>query len=293
MKAKLALRLMIVKFLLLSNTVIHCQQETTIKGVIIDTISGRPVEYVNVGIFEKGIGTVSNETGEFSLQIPDITFTDSLTFSRIGYFKTTIHLNSFRDQNPIKIFLEPKSEKLNEVIVDANRLKMHTKGNKSTSEKVVLGISSALSLGKETGTLIKLPDKEVFLKDFNFHVVYNRPDSAKFRLNIYSYDKDIGDNILNENVYFIIPGDTIGDFIIDLTGLGLIVKGDIFVSLEVLAVYSNGPDPNVRFDEFYYDRINISGTILGSRSLYREISLGEWQKIKSNFSPGFWLTVSY
>ena len=271
---------------------VTAQESITLKGTIFDTKTHRPVEYVNVGIFEKNIGTVSNDSGNFILNIPLSKIKDSVTFSRIGYYIKKVKISELLKDDSGNVFLKPQTIQLDEVKVLSDKLKVKTKGNKSTSRKIVLGIGSS-SLGKETGTLIRLPDKEVFIKDFNFHIISNRPDSAKFRLNIYSYDHGIKETILKKNIYFTIHKNDIGNFKINLSKYNIVVHGDVFVSVEVVALYSKGPDPNLKNDKYFYDRINVSGTVTGLKSFYRKVSLGKWEKIGYNFSPGFWLTVAY
>lgn len=282
---------LIIIVLGLSVCKIYGQESVEIKGVVYDSATRHPVEYTNIGIFEKGIGTVSDFSGRFSINIPGDLLNDSITFSRIGYYKKVISTLKLQQNALQTIYLIPKTIQLEEVKIDAKKLKIKTKGNKTRSEKIVLGISSSLSLGLETGTVIKLPDKPVYIKDFNFHIAYNRPDSAKFRLNIYSYDKKIENNILKKNIYFTVSGKTTGDFKVDLTKYNLVVQGDVFVAIEELAVYSKGPDPKIKFDKYYYDRINVSATVTGSKSFYRKVSMDKWEKKSS--SPGFWLTVAY
>lgn len=264
------------------------QEYFNLHGEIKDSLKIVPIEYVNIGLFEQNIGTVSNENGKFSLDIPMCYLNDSLAFSRIGYTTKKVCINELMGKSVNLIQLVPKTSELKEVEIKTKEIVLKSKGNKTTSKQIVLGVSSALSLGKETGCVTRLPNKQIVLTDFNFNIVFNRPDSAKFRLNIYEYSGEIGENILSENVYFTIPTNFTGKFNVDLRKYNIKVENDIFASIEVIAVYSNGPDPNKEHDEYYYDRINISGTLTGSKSYNREVSLGKWEKTELSFSPGFW-----
>jgi hypothetical protein len=55
-----------------------------LRGVTKD-VNGNAVEYVVIGFPEKGVGTVSDRQGVFSLVIPDSLRDTGLTFSRVGY----------------------------------------------------------------------------------------------------------------------------------------------------------------------------------------------------------------
>jgi len=287
------IRIILTVIIVINAFLLSGQQKIYIKGTIYDSSTLIPAEYVNVGISGRNIGTVSCNSGLFELEIPGGLVNDSLTFSKIGYFDLKKSIKVLSKEKPNKIYIAPKTYQLDQVTIISEHLKEHTKGNKSRSGKIVLGLSKSLSLGREIGTKIKLPEKDVFLKKFTFHIVYNRPDSARFRLNIYSYDNKINTNILTKNIYFLIKGNYTGDYSLDLSKYNIVVKGDIFVSLETVAVYiSKGPDKEKKNDQYFYDRINISGTVAGGTCYKREVSQGAWEKVKS-FSPGFWLTVLY
>lgn len=207
--------LLMVILLSLSFTALS-QEHLNLHGEIKDSLKIVPVEYVNIGLFEQNIGTVSNENGKFSLDVPMDYLNDSLTFSRIGYTTKKICINDLLLESVDLIQLVPKLTELKEVEIKTKKIILKSKGNKTTSKTIVMGISSALSLGREVGCVIRLPNKQIVLTDFNFNVDYNRPDSAKFRLNIYEYNGEIGENILSENVYFTIPINYIGKFNVDL-----------------------------------------------------------------------------
>jgi len=67
--------------------VIHCHTAFSqiISGIVISEKSRVPVEYVNIGIPGKGVGTVSDETGKYTLLIVPEYKDDSLLLSCIGY----------------------------------------------------------------------------------------------------------------------------------------------------------------------------------------------------------------
>lgn len=55
-----------IVFILIS--IIVSSQDYKIKGLIVDSETEKTIEYVNIGISNKGVGTVSNENGLFSLK---------------------------------------------------------------------------------------------------------------------------------------------------------------------------------------------------------------------------------
>ena len=286
---KFTLLILTINLLASSALKLKAQDIVKLQGLVVDTSSNpSPIRYVSIGIIGKDVGTISNDSGLFDLNIPSQHFTDSIIFSRVGYLSKLINIKDLINQNNIRIVLVPKTTELNEVHVIAKGTKTKTRGNITKARGIVLAISSG-SLGSEVGTVIHLPNEPVYIKDFNIHIVSNQPDSAKFRLNFYSFNNQIGDIILKENIYFTVPNKLIGDFKVNLSKYHLSFDGDICISVEPVVIYSKESDPNVNSNKTY-DRINISGTLTGSKSFYRKVSLGKWQKIKYSFSPGFWIT---
>ncbi|MGZ3899877.1 MAG: hypothetical protein ACXVNQ_05955, partial [Bacteroidia bacterium] len=45
--------------------------QITCKGVLLDSATLKPIEFANIGIVGKGIGTVTNEKGEYLFVVPD------------------------------------------------------------------------------------------------------------------------------------------------------------------------------------------------------------------------------
>ena len=56
-----------------------------LSGTIIDGTTRQPAEYANIGLLEKGIGTVCNSLGNFELIVPNDLLNNSLTISCLGY----------------------------------------------------------------------------------------------------------------------------------------------------------------------------------------------------------------
>ena len=259
-----------------------------LQGQVIDTTkSNTPINFVSIGIIGGDVGTITNDSGIFQLLISKDHSNDSLTFSKIGYYPKKIKVADLLIQKGIKIILVPKITQLNEVLITANGTNIKSKGNITRAKWAVMGISSG-SLGSELGTVIHFSSNPISVKAFNFHILSNHPDSAKFRFNIYNFDRVVSENVLNENIYFTIPGKYTGDFSVDLSKYHIALSNDVFITVEPVAIFYTKIDslPNNENNS----RILISGTITGSNAFYRKVSLGKWQKVKYSFSPGFWVT---
>ena len=228
------------------------------------------------------------------MEIPDELLNDSLTFSRIGYATQKMRVEELIRLKKLEIYLVPKSTEIHEAVVFSSKLKEKTKGNKVWP--TVIQIYYALyanpdRLGQETGCVIRIPEKEIFLKDFNFFITSMRADSVRLRLNIYDFSKgSIGGNLLNNNIYFVVDKKDIGNFKFDLSDLKISLTNDVFVSMENVAGYSSEHQKlNDKKEPFC--SMMIRGTKVGSKTFRRKVSFGTWEESPGPFAPCFWVTI--
>ena len=72
-------KILIIIYVILNST-LSFSQENVIKGIISDSLKN-PIQYANVGILNKPVGTVTNELGEFILNIDNSYISDTLKIS--------------------------------------------------------------------------------------------------------------------------------------------------------------------------------------------------------------------
>lgn len=88
----------------------------TLGGTLMDGISGDPIAYGAVGILNSTIGTITNQSGDFRLIVPDSLIHSKLKLSHVGYQSQEIEL-SFLTEQHIVFTLAPKVIPLQEVVV--------------------------------------------------------------------------------------------------------------------------------------------------------------------------------
>lgn len=93
---------------------VFSQNSIRVSGVVKDQKTKLTLEYAHVGIQDKGIGTVTNSRGEFSLLIPDGSL--ELTVSYIGYETTELNLSNSGLTN-FEILLKPRAINLPELVI--------------------------------------------------------------------------------------------------------------------------------------------------------------------------------
>lgn len=112
---------LLILFLVLGVAPVLAQNDThyiSVSGVVKDKKSKKKLEYVNVSVPGTGIGTVTNEDGEFLIKINDSINAKSIEISHIGYSNYTLPFDKQNLQRA-EIFLTANTNLLNEVVVES------------------------------------------------------------------------------------------------------------------------------------------------------------------------------
>jgi len=88
----------------------------SIKGLVIDERTRRPLSYTNVFLRNKSTGTISNASGRFELKISSSEFNDTLGVSHIGYEQIFVPVISI-DSGVLIIRLSTDKIQIKEVVV--------------------------------------------------------------------------------------------------------------------------------------------------------------------------------
>jgi len=213
--------------LLLLFTIINAfSQEITISGIVKDSV-GKPMQYVNIGILNKPIGTVSDYEGHFYLSFDKSKSLDTLKISRLGYKAKIIVLKKVK--NEIEITLLEKVEVLDEIQLSSKKMKIFEKGKLKTDTKqhVIFSQPNAkhANLGTEIGRKFKVGDKKPsILKSFKFYIKENDYKFSKFRINIYSLKKGLPyKRLCLKDIYTSVQDSYSGWVIINLESYDVIV----------------------------------------------------------------------
>jgi hypothetical protein len=241
--------------------------QKSLQGLILDNETQKPVEFANIGIPNKGIGTVSNEKGIYSLVIPDSFITSVVRISMIGYITKNISVEELMKLKTISLM--PSNTTLNEVTVSAKKTKIKIVGNDTRTKTVSAGFVSN-NLGTELAVKLKIKHPSTQLRKFFVNI--NSKDSVNpiFRFNVYKVAKrgEPGDNLLNQNI--IINVKQMPSFIeIDLCPYAIYVDEDIFISIEWIKEISKG------------NSVMFSAKLIGNPTYFKNASQDKWQKLPS------------
>lgn len=247
-----------------------------ISGYIVDQKTQQPVEYANVGIAEKGIGTVCDEQGRFTLNVSMEEENSILTITRLGYQTTTISIAKFNDLPKMKIEMIPEVKDLDEFSFSGkDKIELGYRPQDDAAK----GFFKAEGLGMEGGTLIRNSDT-VQLTNFNMNILELPYDSMKFRLNLYEVKKGAPGQKLNQKeIYFTLRKNELGIFRVPFNQK-ITPTGDFICTLELIQIYG----------EINQDARFTFSAIADKKGLIynKKISLGKWGKIKK-YSLCFWL----
>ncbi len=206
----------------------------SISGFIEAEENKRALPYVNIGLLNSDIGTVSDKEGSFNLDLSKEFLTDTLRISMIGYKTSYIPIGSLVNSNKKNtVYLTEEIAALNEVVLTAKKWKRKTLGNK-TESKFIGHVFYYGYLGREMGIRMNVGKRPMFVDDFSFHISYNR-FSAKvfFRLNIYKLEKGRPtSNILKENILISVEAKETGLITTDLRPYDIVLTEDVMVTLE-------------------------------------------------------------
>ena len=250
-------------------------------GQVIDADTEEPLPYVNIGLVNQNIGTVTDEAGYFELEVPGNGYADAtLRFSMIGYENQDFTLQEYQDQKIFTIPLKEKATALEEVVLTTKRNKYQTKilGNKTTSQLIYAAFTTN-KLGNEMGFLVRGRKNPMILKKFNVSLVENDYGPIRFRLNFYDLKDGLpNETLLNENI--IVETDIQSGIVSkDLTPYEIVIDQDFFVAIEWIEDLGPG-------------KLFFSGGFFGSPLIAREVSQGTWSKVGSA-SVGMNVEVRY
>ena len=218
------------------------------EGSVLDAKTGKPIPFVNIGVLNRGIGTVSNEDGKFLLQFyrREVGEGDVLRLSSLGYLPREVPLSRLNPGVAYFTFrLQPDPIALQEVVVtDKAFLEVEeTHGYPDLLGKGIGYWKDSVALGGELASRIRLRRGLYRLNSLFFHTLENPSDSLLLRINLYSPDSKAGIpgenlNKSRRNILYMLPASKIFS-VIDLRPFDIWARNDVIVSLELLAVYGS------------------------------------------------------
>jgi len=277
-----------LSMLLLFISLVTYSQNKLISGNILNFESNKPLPYVNIGITDKPVGTVSDKNGFFKLLLNNhVTLKDTIVFSHVG-FKTEKFLVSDLNKLEEPISLLPQNMELDEVVLNSKNIDFKSKKIGRTSKGLGLMHSNFYTayeknvddrLSKEKGMKFSVR-RNCYIKNLNFNITSNDFKSLKFRVNFYKIKDGLPtDLIVHENIIFEIRDEYLGWYNVDLEKYNIYLNSKI----EEIAVTIQWLESVKTNEKSKYFAISTSSSPVHT-GYFREKAMDKWNKAGQNLS---------
>lgn len=265
-------------------------QDSKIKGSIIDSKTKKIIEFVNIGISKKGVGTVSGRDGLFTLKLRNtIQKNDSVVFSHIGYKTQKIQVSELENTENT-IALEPVNNILDEVTIIKSKTPKPKKIGRSSKGLGLMHMNFYTydeadvddRLSKEVGMQFNMKSN-CQIDSLTFNITSNDFKKLKFRVNFYKIENGVPTAIIvHQNIIFDIENEFLGWFTVNLKPYDIYFDnstGDIAITIQWLESIKVQ-------DRSKYFSISTAKSPLNV-AFYRKNAMDNW--IKSSQSLSFYL----
>ncbi|WP_314242612.1 alpha/beta fold hydrolase [Empedobacter tilapiae] len=187
--------------------------QTKLNGSVKDT-NNLAIPYCSIGIKDSEIGAITDEKGNFSIEIPEKLAKSHLIFDAAGYKEVSKSIEEIQ-QNSV-IILKEKEVSLAEVIVKSEKMKEKVIGQKTRPMLTFSKMFDENVPTIEQGNIFEIyPNTK--LNTFNFHIIpSSKYEEITLKVNIYAVKNGLPkESILDENIIY--KTNTTGWQKIDLT----------------------------------------------------------------------------
>lgn len=270
-----------------------------IKGVVLDSISGKPIPYVGVFTSKPEFNFSSNKKGKFKAE--NLTKQDTLWFFTTGYEEKKITVEGLSK----KILLKPilnNQEKENINLYNQKKQWIDFQTNNSSSLKTTSSLSTSLKAYFIEG--INSSNKKIILDKFSFKAVNLTQKTNVFKIRFFKVDSlhKVGEEILTESIivkmetsekrepYAVYHFNALQE--IDLLDKEIeIPEEGFYIALESINIKQN--QYNAIFNKTNNSLISPSIYATNIEANVYSYVKGNWKKIeKANFFPDFKISIA-
>jgi hypothetical protein len=262
-----------------------------ISAQIKDSKTQLPIQYANIGIVGKNIGTVSDSLGDFKLSLTNVLDIDTLRISIIAYKTKNYKVGDLRNSEfPKTVLMDESIVQLNEIIINNQNGKPFQLGlKKKYGYPIPLykGVQSKVAFPQkgyrhEIGTRFT-NSKIMSLDSIQLNFAECNVDEINLRLNVYSIQEGRFENILSQPIYITLNKKEALDFpIINLVKHTIEIDSDFLVTIENYKKMGDGA---------LYILANFKSRGRKYPTYYRHSSQSNWIKHRSKKSKTFGISI--
>lgn len=228
-------------FFLLAVSTFNAQ---VISGTIISKNENQPISYVKVGVEKKSIGTISDEKGNFSIDLTNVDPQQKVRIEVPGYEQYTEAVQDFKKHDAQKIFLKEKIKNIKEIAIRPKKLVDKNWGVNTKTKSVLYSVNPAMSKNDFLGeTALEFnAKKRSKIRNINLNIArYTSTEPVLMRYSIYSEKNGFPDkNILDEEITVELTEDMIkdGTYALNVDDHNIWVQGKFFVGIQFLKEFN-------------------------------------------------------
>jgi len=254
-----------ILFLLFSILYIPAQ---VVSGTVLSNDEKKPIPYVKIGVEKESIGVISDEKGNFTIDLSKANPSHKVKIEVPGYENFSQNITDFIKQNPKKITLNEKVKDIQEVKIAPKKLVDKNWGVTTKTKSVTYSLNRETSTKDYLETALEFKtSKRAKIKNINLNVVkIDSENPILMRYSIYSEKNGFPDkNILNDEITVELTEDKVkdGTFTLDVNDRNIWVQGKFFVGIQFLRKIEGG--------------IRISAALF--RTGYIREFYGDWMKM--------------
>ena len=276
------MRIKLLSVLLLLPALLAAQERVTVKGRIINE-QGEAVEYVQLGIPKRQIGTISTVDGRFEIAVP----CDTLEFFHVSYQSAAYPVTGPADD--VVIVLHEQELAPAVFIGGDTKEKYLVRPGVKINER--LGGADFYrpgggGKGGELGCIAKVR-KPFLIQDIRFTILDNHIPGCVASINVYLIEGDPETfvNVLHKPIYFnIIESDTPQDYAIQPEETIMLEPGKYFIALQVVATDDEAVRKILETPESERNprALHMSTALYFKSSYERYAAMGKMMKIPVN-----------
>lgn len=202
------------------------------RGVVKDSISGKPVPFVSVWSENQNLGTTSEENGEFSINTNEKS--SRLVFSALGFEKKTVAIANART-----VLLKPIDYQLDEVVISKSKNTRQIEIGK-TSNTICQAFDNGPRIDVKYFPYLPSYSKTRYIKNVTIYTD-SRIENATIRIHFYSADANgfPGEELLGKDLIVPVRKGTVTN-LYDVSDFNLTIpKNGLFVGFEKLIIEKN------------------------------------------------------